>query len=93
MEDVSNTNWDEKILPFELRVSDVRGRIVRLDETVNGVLAQHNYPKQVESLISEMVIITALLGSMVESLEAVIASSDRWASAYDCDRLFRAHRA
>lgn len=67
MEDVSNTNWDEKILPFELRVSDVRGRIVRLDETVNGVLAQHNYPKQVESLISEMVIITALLGSMVES--------------------------
>ncbi|MCV2892523.1 Hsp33 family molecular chaperone HslO [Lentibacter sp. XHP0401] len=66
MEDASNINWDEKILPFELRVSDCRGRVVRLDQTVNDILSQHNYPKQVESLISEMVIITALLGSMVE---------------------------
>nr|WP_298679352.1 Hsp33 family molecular chaperone HslO [uncultured Lentibacter sp.] len=67
MENTENKIWDEKVLPFELRISDCRGRIVRLDQTVNDILAQHDYPKQVESLISEMVIITALLGSMVES--------------------------
>ena len=66
MENATHVNWDEKILPFELRISDSRGRIVRLDQTVNDILAQHNYPKQVESLISEMVVITALLGSMIE---------------------------
>ncbi|WP_438990151.1 Hsp33 family molecular chaperone HslO [Lentibacter sp.] len=66
MENATHVNWDENILPFELRVSDSRGRIVRLDQTVNDILAQRDYPKQVESLISEMVIITALLGSMVE---------------------------
>ena len=65
MENATHVNCDEKILPFELRVSDSRGRIVRLDQTVNDILAQHNYPKQVESLISEIVVITALLGSMI----------------------------
>ncbi len=66
MTNTSNVAWDEQVLPFELRTSDIRGRVVRLDKTVNDILSQHDYPPQVESLISEMVIITALLGSMVE---------------------------
>lgn len=66
MTDANQVAWDEQVLPFELRNSDIRGRVVRLDKTVNDILAQHNYPAQVESLISEMVIITALLGSMIE---------------------------
>ena len=66
MKQVENVKWDEQVLPFELRNSDIRGRVVRLDKTVNDILSQHDYPKKVESLISEMVILTALLGSMVE---------------------------
>ncbi|MBU2981088.1 Hsp33 family molecular chaperone HslO [Lentibacter algarum] len=66
MTQAENVKWDEQVLPFELRNSDIRGRVVRLDKTVNDILAQHSYPAKVESLISEMVIITALLGSMVE---------------------------
>lgn len=66
MTDVINVEWDELILPFELRKSDIRGRVVRLDKTVNHILSQHDYPSSVEALVSELVIITALLGSMIE---------------------------
>lgn len=66
MTEPQHVEWDEQILPFELRQSDCRGRIVRLDKTVNDILAQHDYPSRVESLVSEMVILTALLGSMIE---------------------------
>ncbi len=66
MANSENVVWDEQVLPFELRKPDCRGRIVRLDRTVNDILSQHHYPASVESLVSELVIVTALLGSMIE---------------------------
>lgn len=54
--------WDDTVLPFQLDKSDIRGRVARLDGVLSGVLRQHNYPPQVEALVAEMTLLTALIG-------------------------------
>ncbi|WP_136636115.1 Hsp33 family molecular chaperone HslO [Pseudooceanicola onchidii] len=58
--------WDDTVLPFQLDVSDVRGRVARLDGVLGNVLKQHNYPPQVEALVAEMALLTALIGQTIK---------------------------
>ncbi len=58
--------WDDSVLPFQLDKSDVRGRVVRLDGALDGILKQHDYPAQVEALIAEMALMTALIGQTIK---------------------------
>ena len=58
--------WDDTVLPFQLDVSDVRGRVARLDGVLGGILAQHDYPPQVEALVAEMALLTALIGQTIK---------------------------
>ncbi|RBI84682.1 Hsp33 family molecular chaperone HslO [Rhodosalinus halophilus] len=58
--------WDDTVLPFQLDKSDTRGRIVRLDGVLDGVLRQHDYPPQVEALVAEMALLTALIGQSIK---------------------------
>lgn len=58
--------WDDTVLPFQLDASDIRGRVARLDGALNGILAQHNYPPQVEALIAEMALLTAMIGQTIK---------------------------
>ncbi|MGV6888910.1 Hsp33 family molecular chaperone HslO [Rhodophyticola sp. SM2404] len=58
--------WDDTVLPFQLDKSDIRGRVVRLDTTLDKVLSQHNYPAGVEALVAEMALLTALIGHMIK---------------------------
>ncbi|APZ52602.1 Hsp33 family molecular chaperone HslO [Salipiger abyssi] len=62
----SKLAWDDTVLPFQLDVSDIRGRIARLDGVLNGVLSQHDYPEPVEALVAEMALLTALIGQTVK---------------------------
>lgn len=62
----SQIGWDDTVLPFQLDASDIRGRIGRLDGVLEGVLKQHNYPPQVEALVAEMALLTALIGQTVK---------------------------
>ncbi len=57
--------WDDTVLPFQLDVSDTRGRVARLDGVLDGILKQHDYPEQVEALVAEMALLTALIGQTV----------------------------
>ncbi len=57
--------WDDTVLPFQLDVSDMRGRVARLDGALDGILKQHDYPEQVEALVAEMALLTALIGQTV----------------------------
>ena len=57
--------WDDTVLPFQLDVSDMRGRVARLDGVLDGILKQHNYPAKVEALVAEMALLTALIGQTV----------------------------
>ncbi len=58
--------WDDSVLPFQLDVSDIRGRVARLDGVLDGVLKQHDYPPAVEALIAEMTVLTALIGQTIK---------------------------
>ncbi|MCC1492475.1 Hsp33 family molecular chaperone HslO [Cognatishimia sp. F0-27] len=62
----SKLAWDDTVLPFQLDRSDIRGRIARLDGVLSGVLKQHDYPAQVEALVAEMALLTALIGQTVK---------------------------
>jgi molecular chaperone Hsp33 len=58
--------WDDTVLPFQLDNSDIRGRVVRLDGALESVLKQHNYPPQVEALVAESTLLTALIGHAIK---------------------------
>jgi len=58
--------WDDTVLPFQLDVPDMRGRVARLDGVLDGILKQHDYPPQVEALIAEMAVLTALIGQTIK---------------------------
>jgi len=58
--------WDDTVLPFQLDGADIRGRVARLDGVLGGILKQHNYPAQVEALVAEMALLTALIGQTIK---------------------------
>ena len=58
--------WDDAILPFQLDKSDIRGRVARLDRTLDAILSQHDYPPMVEALVAEMALLTALIGQAIK---------------------------
>lgn len=58
--------WDDTILPFQLDNADIRGRVARLDGVLDGILKQHDYPPQVEALVAEMALLTALVGQAIK---------------------------
>lgn len=62
----SQLAWDDTVLPFQLDRSDIRGRVARLDGLLQQVLAQHDYPPQIEALIAEMCLLTALIGQTIK---------------------------
>ncbi len=58
--------WDDTVLPFQLDASDIRGRVVRLDGVLDRVLTQHQYPPQIEALVAEAALLTALIGQSIK---------------------------
>lgn len=58
--------WDDSVLPFQLDASDIRGRVARLDGVLGEVLRQHHYPPQIEALVAEATLLTALIGQTVK---------------------------
>ncbi len=58
--------WDDTVMPFQLDRSNIRGRVARLDSVLDEVLAQHDYPPQIEALVAEAVLLTALIGQTIK---------------------------
>ena len=58
--------WDDTVLPFQLDRSDIRGRVARLDGTLDKILAQHDYPASIEALIAEAALLTAMIGQTIK---------------------------
>jgi len=59
-------NHTDSLLPFQLEKSIVRGRITRLNSLLNNIFERHKYPKQVEKLLAETIVMTASLGSALK---------------------------
>lgn len=53
-------------LGFAIPSHNARGRVVRLDATIEEVLAAHDYPEPVAQLLAEALVLTALLGSTLK---------------------------
>ncbi|MCA8881482.1 MAG: Hsp33 family molecular chaperone HslO [Rhodobacteraceae bacterium] len=62
----SKIAWDDTVLPFQLDRSDIRGRVARLDGVLDRILAQHAYPPQIEALVAEMSLLTAMIGQAIK---------------------------
>ncbi len=62
----SQIAWDDTVLPFQLDLSDIRGRVARLDGTLDAVLSQHDYPPVIEALVAETALLTALIGQTIK---------------------------
>jgi len=62
----SQIAWDDTVLPFQLDLADVRGRVARLDGVLDTILSQHDYPAVVEALVAEAALLTALIGQTIK---------------------------
>jgi molecular chaperone Hsp33 len=52
---------NDRLLPFQLERSGLRGRLVRLGPVVDTILARHDYPDHVAHLVGEFVVLGATL--------------------------------
>jgi molecular chaperone Hsp33 len=62
---MSNADVD-RVLSFMVPEKHARGRVVRLGPALEQVLANHNYPPVIESLLAEALVVAALLGSLLK---------------------------
>ena len=58
---------DDAVLPFAVQPLDVRGRVVRLGDSVDRILARHGYPEPVARILGEAAALTVLLGSVLKT--------------------------
>ena len=55
----------DRALGFSVAARNVRGQMVRLDATLNAVLAAHAYPDPLARLLAEALTVTAMLGAVL----------------------------
>lgn len=56
----------DKLLSFTLPGRNARGRIVRLDEVLDTILSAHQYPAPITHLLSEALVLGALMGGLLK---------------------------
>jgi len=66
MNDKIPTLFKDSCLPFQLEGQDIKGRVVRLNDTVHKVLNKHKYPENISRLLGQVMAFTALIGSMMK---------------------------
>ncbi|MEM9778333.1 MAG: Hsp33 family molecular chaperone HslO [Pseudomonadota bacterium] len=66
MNTVQQIVWDDTVLPFQLDTADIRGRVARLDKTLEEILGQHDYPAPVAALVAEAALLTTLIGQTIK---------------------------
>lgn len=58
--------YSDRLLGFTIPSRNARGRLVRLDDTVDTILTAHDYPPPVRHLLAEALVLTALMGGLVK---------------------------
>lgn len=56
----------DTIVPFLIDKSEVRGRVVRLHDSVDKILSQHAYPEMVSRLLAEVLTMAAMLAAQIK---------------------------
>lgn len=65
--DNQTETFADKLLGFTLPTRSARARIVRLDRVVDEVLSAHDYPAPVTHLLSEALVLAALMGGLLKA--------------------------
>lgn len=60
----------DQALAFTLPRRNVRGRAVRLGPLLDEILSAHDYPAPIGHLLSEALVVTALMGSLLKELDS-----------------------
>lgn len=55
-----------RMLGFTIPARHARGRVVRLDRTLDAILSAHDYPPPIRHLLAEALVLTALAGSLLK---------------------------
>lgn len=66
MHEFSPPTEAEAVLPFQVRKLDLRGRLVRLGPSIDVMLAGHDYPPAVATLMAETLTLAAILASSIK---------------------------
>ncbi len=59
----SDQGFGDFVQPFQIEAPGLRGRLVRLDATLDGAMAAHDYPAPVARLLAEAMAMAAVLAS------------------------------
>lgn len=59
--------FSDRLLGFTIPARNARARLVRLDDVVDEVLSAHRYPAPVAHLLSEALVLAALMGGLLKS--------------------------
>lgn len=62
--------FSDKLLGFTLPDRNARARLVRLDKVVDEVLSAHDYPAPITHLLSEALVLGALMGGLLKGESA-----------------------
>jgi len=57
---------DDLALPFVVATAGVRGRLVRLSDSVDEIVKRHRYPQPVAQLLAELLVLGSSLGSLLK---------------------------
>ena len=55
-----------RLLAFTIPARHARGRLVRLDDVLDEILAAHDYPAPVTHLLAEALVLAVLIGGLVK---------------------------
>ncbi len=61
----NSTDYEDSVSTFMINET-VRGRFVRVDQSLSRILAQHNYPARVSRLIAEAVLLAIMVGQAIK---------------------------
>lgn len=64
--EMQKETFADKLLGFTLPQRNARARVVRLDRVIDDVLAAHDYPPPVTHLLSEALVLGALMGGLLK---------------------------
>ena len=58
--------YSDKLLGFTIPGRNARGKAVRLDRTIDEILAAHDYPPAITHLLAEALVLAALIGGLLK---------------------------
>ncbi len=78
---------EDMIQPFQLDISNFRGRAVRMDSVLNDIINAHKYPKPISYILAQFLTMTTMLGGMLkfDGIFTVQASSKGIIKTLVCD--------